>query len=161
MDDTIVLWEIPVEKVWESAILRFSGELGGLKPEELYKAIRKAGDWFWRSPERHREGRLDLPRARRIVAKLAFAELGRNDISLAEKIADAYSTERELGSSIEPGTTELLKNLRRQGIKLGMITNGASVTQRAKINRYNLEPLFDHILIEGEFECGKPDERVF
>ena len=41
------------------------------------------------------------------------------------------------------------------------MTNGGAAGQRAKIERYDLEPLFDYILIEGEFGVGKPDRRVF
>jgi putative hydrolase of the HAD superfamily len=161
MDDTIVLWEIPVQSVWEDAVNRYRKELGDLKPEELYRAIRATSDWYWSTPDRHREGRLDLPKARREIGQLAFLSLGRTDMDLAVKIADAYTEEREKGSSLAPGTKELLKDLRRRGIKLGLVTNGASDTQRAKIEKYNLAPYFDYILIEGEFEYGKPDERVF
>ena len=42
---------------------------------------------------------------------------------------------------------------------LAMITNGASATQRAKIERFHLAPYFDHILIEGELGFGKPEPR--
>ncbi len=161
MDDTIVLWEIPAQSVWQDAVDRYRDKLGGLAPGELYQAIRATSDWYWSTPDRHREGRLDLPKARREIGQLAFKRLGRQDMDLAVKIADTYTTEREKGSSLAPLTEEVLKDLRRRGIKLGLVTNGASDTQRAKINKYNLAPLFDYILIEGEFEYGKPDERVF
>ncbi len=42
-----------------------------------------------------------------------------------------------------------------------MMTNGAAQSQRAKIERFGLAPYFQHIVIEGEFGCGKPDPRVF
>ena len=42
-----------------------------------------------------------------------------------------------------------------------MVTNGSSETQREKIGRWNLEPYFDEIVIEGEFGRGKPDPGVF
>lgn len=161
MDDTLLLWEVPVQTVWESAAKRFSKELGGLDPKTLYTAIRASADWYWADTARHRTGRLDLRKARREVCRMAFERLGRTDFKLSDKIADTFSTEREKGASLEPGAVELLKDLRKRGIKLGMITNGASDIQRAKIERFNLAPLFDNILIEGEFACGKPDERVF
>jgi putative hydrolase of the HAD superfamily len=161
MDETIILWEATPQTVWESTTRRFTKDLGSLKLEELYKVINSVSDWFWSDPSRHRRGRLDLPAARREIGRMAFERLGRTDIDLSVKISDAFSSEREAGSTIAPGTREMLMGLRRRGIKLGLITNGGSGTQRAKIEKYNLAPLFDSILVEGEFECGKPDERVF
>jgi len=161
MDDTILLWEIPAPKVWESAINRYTAELGGVDPQVVLKVIRAAADWYWSDPSRHRTGRLDLPAARREIGRMAFEKLGRKDFELADKIADTYNAEREKGGTLAPGAIETLKNLRKRGIKLAMITNGASDFQRAKIEKFNLAPLFDNILIEGEFICGKPDERVF
>jgi len=44
---------------------------------------------------------------------------------------------------------------------MGLITNGKSEFQRAKICRFELEQYFDFVVIEGEFGAGKPDPRVF
>lgn len=37
----------------------------------------------------------------------------------------------------------------------------ASGFQRRKLSRFELEPLFEILLIEGELGYGKPDRRVF
>jgi putative hydrolase of the HAD superfamily len=161
MDDTLILWEIPVQQVWESAIAAFTPELDGFCPHEVYTAVHVSADWYWGDPERHRLGRLDLRKARREIGRLAFQKLGRTDFDLADKIADTYSTRREQTGVLSPGAIDILKGLRARGIRLAMITNGASDIQRAKIERFNLAPYFENILIEGEFACGKPDERVF
>jgi putative hydrolase of the HAD superfamily len=47
------------------------------------------------------------------------------------------------------------------GIKLALVTNGAAAPQRAKIARFELEPLFDAIVVEGEFGRGKPEPAVY
>ena len=161
MDDTLVLWETPIQTVWESAINRFKSELNGLDPAVLWKAIRATADWYWSDPERNLLGRLDLPKARRELAGLAFTSLGRNDFELAVKIADAYSGERDQGGTLAPRAIATLDGLRKRGLRLGLITNGGAGIQRAKIQRFGLAPFFDNILIEGEFGCGKPDEHVF
>ena len=54
------------------------------------------------------------------------------------------------------GPEELL-----QGVKLALVTNGASDIQRAKIARFELEHRFHHIQIEGEFGQGKPELAVY
>ena len=60
-----------------------------------------------------------------------------------------------------PGAIDTLKHFRRNNIPLALVTNGAAEIQRRKIRRFDLEPLFDFIVIESEFGFGKPDERVF
>jgi putative hydrolase of the HAD superfamily len=44
---------------------------------------------------------------------------------------------------------------------MALVTNGSAATQRAKIERFSLAPLFDHIQIEGEAGFGKPDEQAY
>jgi putative hydrolase of the HAD superfamily len=161
MDATLVLSQYPAQTLWESAIGRFTGELGGLDVPMVYKAIFTTAEWYWGDLSRHREGRLDLVKVRREITRMAFTALGRTDFALSEKIADAFSRAREKDVYIAPGTIELLISLRKSGIKLALITNGGADIQRSKINQFGLEPYFDNILIEGEFGAGKPDERVF
>jgi putative hydrolase of the HAD superfamily len=69
--------------------------------------------------------------------------------------------EREDALQPFPGAIEALRHLRGQGVRLALITNGNADAQRRKIDRFDLSPLFDSILIEGEFGVGKPDERVY
>lgn len=161
LDDTIILFLTSTKTVWENAVKRYLPELGGAGEEAVYKAIRAAADWYWADPERHRRGRLDLRKARREIGELAFTSLNRKDFTLAHKIADFYSDERDSSGTLAPGAIATLENLRARGIKLALITNGASDMQRQKIDQFGLGKYFENILIEGEFACGKPDERVF
>lgn len=68
---------------------------------------------------------------------------------------------REQGQQLLPGAIEAIGRLRERGIRLVLLTNGSSAVQRAKIERFGLAHHFDSICIEGEFGCGKPDERVY
>jgi putative hydrolase of the HAD superfamily len=161
MDDTLIVSDVPYQTLWESSVKLYAAELGGLDTMVVYKTIREVADCYWGDPERHRQGRLDLLVHRRLIVKSALEKLGNPNEKLAYKIAGEYAAEREQHEVLVPLALETLENLRKQGIKLGLITNGGSEMQRAKIKKFNLEPLFDNILIEGEFGCGKPDERVF
>ena len=58
-------------------------------------------------------------------------------------------------------TKPMLSNLREQGLLTGLITNGKSETQRAKLKLLGLEEYFDEIIISGEFGCGKPSTEPF
>lgn len=54
-----------------------------------------------------------------------------------------------------------LINLKNKGYKLGLITDGFSVTQRNKIKALEIESLFDLIVISEEFGSEKPTEANY
>jgi putative hydrolase of the HAD superfamily len=105
-------------------------------------------DWFWSDPDRHRTGRLDLPVARTEIVRLALADLGVGDDALAREIGRTYCAIREARMHPLPGAIEALRWLRETaGCRLALVTNGGRTGQRAKLARFNLEPLFDAILM--------------
>ena len=80
---------------------------------------------------------------------------------LANAISEGYIEEHERRVHLFPGALETLQELNDRGVPLALLTNGNKASQRGKINRFNLEPYFDCILVEEEFGMGKPDERVY
>jgi putative hydrolase of the HAD superfamily len=161
MDSTIITWENSPVKAWALICQRYAPEVAGLLPDVLQKAIRAVADWYWSDPARHQSGRLDLTQTRRDIVRMALTRLNIHNPEFADKVADAYSADRDQTAEVLPEALRALEDLRRRGILLGLITNGEADVQRAKIVRFNLAPFFHNILIEGEFGCGKPDERVF
>jgi putative hydrolase of the HAD superfamily len=63
--------------------------------------------------------------------------------------------------ALYPGAIETLETLRDRGVAMALVTNGAAESQRQTIERFGIARYFQCIVIEGEFGCGKPDERVF
>jgi putative hydrolase of the HAD superfamily len=118
-------------------------------------------DWYWSDAERHRVGRQDLRTASTWIADEALRRLGKGDPELARKMANRYRDTREQGQQLLPGAIAAIERLGEHGIRLALLTNGSSAVQRAKIERFRLARHFDYICIEGEFGCGKPDERVY
>jgi putative hydrolase of the HAD superfamily len=55
----------------------------------------------------------------------------------------------------------LLKKLKANGHKLGLITDGRTIQQRNKIKALNIEKYFDYILISEEFGTEKPNPSNF
>jgi HAD superfamily hydrolase (TIGR01549 family) len=49
----------------------------------------------------------------------------------------------------------------RSRYKLGLITNGPSAIQRAKIERFGLAEYFDELIVSGEVGVAKPDPAIF
>jgi len=161
MDDTLISDAIYAEECWQPVCEAYACRIGGLTPAGLFQAIDRYRAWYWSCPERHRRGRLDMDRARLEVTAGGLAALGVEDPALAQEIALAYSEVREARTDFFPDTVETLRALRERATLLGLLTNGESRMQRRKIERFGLAQYFDCIVVEGEFGCGKPDERVF
>lgn len=58
-------------------------------------------------------------------------------------------------------TEQILKKLKALGCKLGIITDGRSITQRNKIKALGLEQLIDIVFISEETGYSKPDRHNF
>jgi putative hydrolase of the HAD superfamily len=58
------------------------------------------------------------------------------------------------------GVRESLIRIARQ-YKLGLVTNGTSATQRAKLQALSLTSLFDPVVVSEEVGFRKPDVRIF
>ena len=161
LDDTILAFDSVAGACWQRICNRFNSQLDIDSPQKLFSAIMSERSWFWSDPERHRWGRFNQLLAGRGIVNMALLRFGIDDTDVAQRIADAYRVEREKAVAPFPGAVETLTELRARGVRLGLITNGAASTQQAKIQRFNLGPLFGSIVIEGDFGVGKPDERVF
>jgi putative hydrolase of the HAD superfamily len=161
LDDTILAYDAASTGCWEAACAHFAARLGGVQPHDVVVAIRRQSDWFWSDPERFRQGRLNLEWARQQVVSAVFAELGIPDDGLAIDLSRLRTEIHEQRIAPFPGAIEVLRVLQFRKVRMGLVTNGASDKQRAKIDRYALAVFFDCIVVEGEFGRGKPDERVF
>ncbi|MSO84024.1 MAG: HAD family hydrolase [Acidobacteria bacterium] len=158
LDDTIVDDSGAVVDCWEDACESCTPLV---EPRAVLTEIHAIRDWFWSDPDRHRHGRLDLTVARRQIAKMALLRIGHVDDRLAARIAERYSQCRQSRMVLLPGAVDALTWLRESGCQLALLTNGAGSAQRQKIVRFQLEPLFDLILVEGELGFGKPDARIY
>lgn len=63
--------------------------------------------------------------------------------------------------SLDAGVKEFLVELKDNGAKLGLISDGRSITQRNKIKALGLEGLFDIEIISEEFGSEKPSLKNY
>jgi putative hydrolase of the HAD superfamily len=159
MDDTLLDYMSHVDASWRLVCAEFSGE-HGCDSNQLREVIREESTAFWRDEESAGHWRVKLDEAREVVVTTALGRLGL-DAQHAAAVAMAYRREVESRLALFEDTVETLAALRQAGLLLGIITNGPQEGQRWKINRFELAPLVDHIVIEGEFGRGKPDPAVF
>ena len=161
MDDTLLDAYAKPADAWRRLLGRHARKLDGRDIEELLAAILAAGRPFWADAVNAARWRLDIAGARRQVVRGGFAALNFEDTALADEIADAFTQMRRDEYRLFPDAIATLDGLRAQGVKLALITNGASDMQRHKIDRFDLARHFDHIQIEGEFGRGKPELDVY
>jgi putative hydrolase of the HAD superfamily len=161
LDDTIINYGGSTAASWREVCVLAARQVVGLDAAALYAAIDRVRNWYWSDPERHREGRADLRAASRRIVQQALNDLGFDLPDLAATIGERYRDLRDTALDIFPGAVETLERIRAQGVQLALLTNGAGPDQRRKIERFDLVRHFDHIQIEGEFGCGKPDPRVY
>ncbi|MDP6454180.1 MAG: HAD family hydrolase [SAR202 cluster bacterium] len=161
LDDTILAYDKLSRPIWLSVCQNHAEELPNVTPEQLVEAIDEYRKWYWSDPTRHRRARLNLGNVRGDVVEGGFERLGIKAAELALKMGNEYAKRREQAVAPFPGAIDALVALKDLGMRMAMVTNGSSETQRAKINRWDLEQYFDFILVEGEFGKGKPEPDVY
>ena len=159
LDDTLLDMYSAMQSSWEEVCADVAPGLG-CNAAGLRETIRRESAIFWADEEAVAEYRVRPIDSRTHIVRLSLLSMGLDE-SGSEEIA-----RRSLRGYLErlapfDDSMETLEQLRSQGFRLGMVTNGSADTQREKIGRWKLEPYFDEIVIESEFGRGKPDAGVF
>lgn len=160
LDNTILVYDGVARPTWDRLCRAYAPGLG-VDPVRLRDAIERTAHWYWSDEHRFRTGRQDLTASRRAVVGMAFDALGLDGTAVRDVLADRYNAEREVAMHPFEGAVEALRTLREAGWRMALMTNGASDRQRAKVERFDLDGLFDSLHIEGELGFGKPDPRVY
>jgi putative hydrolase of the HAD superfamily len=166
LDDTILRAYGQPEVAWRIVADEFAPELEDLRPVEVSGAIAAFARDFWSDADRSGYWRLRLTDAHReIVAGClrSLAEAGRRvpSAEIGQRLADRFTAYRDEQMCLFPDALHVIDALRRHGVRLALVTNGAAEIQRAKIVRFDLLHRFHHVQIEGEHGFGKPDERAY
>ncbi len=156
LDDTILDDSGGSDECWLTVCSEVALERRGIDRDELRAAIETTRRWYWSDAERHRVGRHDLRAASTRIAALALGRLDIADPALAGRIGHRYQDLRDAALRPLPGAIGTLDRLRAAGATLGLVTNGAAASQRAKIDRFDLGAYFSYIGIEGAVGVGKP-----
>lgn len=76
-------------------------------------------------------------------------------------IAAHWNTWFPLSSVARQGLLETLSTLHAQGIRLGVITNGAAQRQQPKIDVLQIRAYLSTIVVSETVQISKPDPRIF
>ena len=87
-------------------------------------------------------------------------DAGVDDAALREELVAVSQRTWFTDLELDAGVAGMLSAL-AQTARLGLITNGPSWTQRAKIEQFQLARWFPTMIVSGEFGYDKPDPRIF
>jgi len=162
LDDTLISFDGMVELALEKCVNDFYEKYSpGITKDEFIKARRKAGNWYWADSDRSKAGRENMRQARRDVFQLTCTELNITDTRISDELADNYTAYHDELICLFPNTISALERLSSHGVRMGIITNGASDGQRKKLKRFDLERFFEAVFIDQEVGYSKPDPRIF
>lgn len=89
-----------------------------------------------------------------------FSEYGYEDLELAHHWAEEYLKLSPYKTHLIDGTVETLDYLKNNYV-LHVITNGFKEVQHIKLDRCNLKPYFNQIIISEDHGFNKPDIKIF
>jgi len=154
LDGTLCEYTVTIEEVMKRSLLQCNvdqdllGDIGS--SAERYAEI-------WRAEEAKES--LALTILNNIWLKL-LQEQGEGDQQRALCLAECDFNIRIASLRLLDGVDELLERLRHRFL-LGLITNGLSDLQWAKIDMLKIETFFQEIIVAGDIRIYKPDERIF
>ena len=167
LDDTLIsphhhrtfFWHEAIHDIWQQKEVYGVPEPKDI--DDLVNKIDRSAADFWSVPDRHKSGRLDIRTARFTILDNAIGSDKRYDRNTRWLIADRCGALMFDKTTLFPDAISTLRTLKLEGIKLALVTNGASEAQRAKINKFDLEQYFLHVQIEGEAGVGKPELQAY
>jgi len=161
LDDTLLDWS-GLSHAVDVASQVIAQELPDVSAEQLKLANTKVWDraweelgWEWTI------GRMSGAELTREVWRRTLASCGRNDPGLIELAAVTLSRAYRASFRLHMDARALLTAAMRVELPMAIITNGASDSQRDKLQTLGIERLFGSIVISGELGVAKPDIQPF
>lgn len=137
--------------------------------EELDVPVTEAAldAWFTAEAEqfeRWRTGQVSFTEQRRVQLRTVLPQLGRpvpDDDEALDALFGEYLRAYQASWRLFPESASLLRGLRSQGYRLGLLTNGSEEQQLDKLYRTGLGSAFDAVCISERIGFQKPDPRAF
>lgn len=164
LDETIISFGSR-RQILQEVIEAFAEVFAPVSPQAASEAMERGFRAFWSDEARATFWRQNLVEGRVLAVEEGFSVLRAQAPGLTPDFARTFGHRfhvyREEQARFFPGALETIQALRARGVKLALVTNGAAAPQRAKVERFALAPLFDHVQIEGEAGFGKPQEQAY
>ncbi len=155
LDDTLYDQLIPFQKAYEDQF-----HMKDINVEELYRLSRKYGDEVFVASE---TGKMSMQAMHRYRIQKAFFALGQTITDTQADQFQANYRNYQQQITLNLFMEETLDYCVKHQIEIALLTNGASVYQRNKIQQLKLERWFlsDRFFVSGEIGVMKPDLAIF
>src|SRR5579864_2091804 len=135
LDDTILSAFGQAPEQWQRVIGAYADRLTAHETEQVIDAIQTFSRYLWADEGRHKHWRHRIGEARRHIVANGFADLAAKGgppappLEVCNAIADHFNEVQEAELRMFPGAHETLDELKKRGVKLALVTNGAAVPQ--------------------------------
>lgn len=139
----------------EAAAFEITMRAAGAEPAEVFAAYQRINRALWAGVER---GEVQPADVRTLRFERLFAEVGID--ADVEEMATLFVRSLGANGDLYPGAADLLTDLHGKA-RLGLVTNGLSDVQRARLQRLDIARHFDSIVISSEVGVTKPRPEIF
>lgn len=141
----------------ERAALEIALKAHGLPfNEEVYQTYHALNLALWKALERGEttQQALKAERFRQLLEKLNVTDVVPADVTAT------YEGQLRLQHQLMDGAVEFLQAMKDAGMKIALVSNGVSVTQRTRLSLCAFTPLLDAVVISEEIGVFKPDPEM-
>lgn len=163
LDDTLINYGGVTQQAWlltcQKLVKEFKINLDALK---LTQTIVQINNALWNDEKKRPKGNFSFYELRKSIVKEALScfEL-ENKEDIIEFLVQNYSQCKSDAIYMFEDVPYTLKELKKRGYFITLLTNGDSRMQREKLSRFQMETLFDGIFIDGEQGVGKPEKEAY
>lgn len=156
MDGTLIKHTWQYSQITNALFEKFSAALSPLSSDEFFSVfwLKNADMWYMML-----DGAIDGETAQ-VYSYINTLRALNKDSALGAKMSD-YWLHLVLEEAAPFDETPLVLKRARARFSTGIVTNGLSITQQAKIKKYALAEKVDFCLISEEVGFHKPDARIF
>lgn len=156
LDDTLLDHRGAEEAAHKETFAEHAELFSGIAFTDWFPRYRTANAALWDALGRGEIGRADLLR-RRFEEPLKALSL---DETRCDALSTFYLEAYARHWTLLPGAAEILEEASRHGTA-GILTNGISSLQRAKVKRFRLERFVKHVILSEDVGAMKPARAIF
>ena len=141
-----------------SALVKTLESHGVPTTDENIKIYKDINVGLWKALER---GEIDKPTLKQVRFRRFFEAIGFETNEDTFAINEEYLGNLGDGGNLISGAKELLSELKEQGYDLYMVTNGIDKTQKRRLTKAGILPLFSEIFVSEAIGYQKPRKEYF